>query len=388
MKNLKFGLILLVLLLISGCSTDEPPVQNLEIAAAAERSVTTSSIAEGNLLPTDFVYLAFQLNGEVTEILVEEGSMVSKGQILARLGEDESYQAALTAAALELESARQALDKLQEQSAVMTARTKLALSDSREALIAAERVWQEFDDSDFQDRLDDAEIEVTERLQDLEDAREDFESYQDLDEDNPTREQYKDLLDDASQQYDEAVWDRDLLLVERLRQEAELAQSQAEYDLAEAEYEDLKDGPDPDALSLAEARLLNAESQQEAARAALDMLEIKAPFEGKIIEVDVVEGEQVTANNSVILLADISQWVVETDDLNELEVIGLYIGQPVSMIPDSLPEVKLSGKVERISEVYEKNMGNIVYTVRILLDEPPAPQLRWGMTVELTFEEE
>ena len=392
MKNKNLGIILLLLFLISvsgaACSSAEPFVEDALPLEAGQTSTGTSLIAEGNLLPADFAYLTFQLNGTIAEILVEEGSQVSGGQILARLGEGESYQAALSAAAFELESARQALDDLKERAGISSSQAKLALSETWEAQIAAEKVWQEFEDGDFQDRLDDAEIKLTEALQGLEDAQDDFDSYEDLDVDNPTRKRYKDLLDDAQQTYDDAVWDRDLLLVERARQEAELASVQADYDLAETNYNDLKNGPDPDALSLAEARLLNAENQQKAAEAALELLEIRAPFSGKIVEVNVVKNEQIQAYQSVFLLADFSEWVVETTDLTELEVTGIFPGQQVNIVPDALPEVKLSGKVERISEVYEKYMGDIVYTVRILVDEPIEPQLRWGMTVELTFEEE
>ena len=392
MKKLNPGLLILLLVLLTisaaACSSAEALADESATLDMRQIATESSSVAEGELLPKDSAYLFFQINGSLAEILVEEGSQVSSGQVLARLGEEESYQAALSAAELEMESARQALADLHEQADISAARAKLAMSDSREALIDAEKAWQEFDNSDFQDRLDDAEIKVTETLQDLEDAQDDFDSYADLDEDNPTRERYQDLLDDAQDKYDDAVWERDLLLVEKTRQEAELAQAQADYVLAESEYNDLKNGPDPDTLSLAEARLTHAENQVKAAEAALELLEIRAPFSGRIIKVYYVKDEQVQAYQAVFLLADFSEWVVETTDLTELEVSGIFAGQKVNLVPDALPEVKLSGEVENISEVSEKHMGDVVYTVRIVLDELAAPQLRWGMTMEITFEEE
>jgi hypothetical protein len=50
-----------------------------------------------------------------------------------------------------------------------------------------------------------------------------------------------------------------------------------------------------------------------------------------------------------------------------------------------LPEVKLIGEVVEISDIYKENRGEIVYTVRIKLDEID-PRLRWGMTVVAEFE--
>jgi multidrug resistance efflux pump len=89
----------------------------------------------------------------------------------------------------------------------------------------------------------------------------------------------------------------------------------------------------------------------------------------------------------VAVLADFSQWQVETDDLTEIEVPDIYLGQKVTVTPDALPDLELSGTVEYISDLFEEKRGDVTYTARILLDESD-PRLRWGMTVVVVFEEE
>jgi multidrug resistance efflux pump len=87
----------------------------------------------------------------------------------------------------------------------------------------------------------------------------------------------------------------------------------------------------------------------------------------------------------VAVLADFSKWVVETDDLTEIEIPDVSVGQAVSVVPDALPDLKLSGTVERIKDVFEEKRGDITYTTRITLNQED-PKLRWGMTVVVTFE--
>ena len=96
-------------------------------------------------------------------------------------------------------------------------------------------------------------------------------------------------------------------------------------------------------------------------------------------------GQPVSPGQAVMRIADFSRMVVETDDLTEIEVVDVAVGQKVSVVPDALPDVELTGVVESIGQVFEEKRGDITYTVRILLDYPD-PRLRWGMTVSTRFE--
>ena len=121
------------------------------------------------------------------------------------------------------------------------------------------------------------------------------------------------------------------------------------------------------------------------AQATLNNIELVAPFDGKIVDLAITTGEQVAPGVTAAVLADFSQWIVETDDLTEIEVPEISIGQSVTIVPDALPDLELTGTVERISDVFEEKRGDITYTARIKLNEENE-LLRWGMTVVVTFE--
>ena len=62
----------------------------------------------------------------------------------------------------------------------------------------------------------------------------------------------------------------------------DIAISEAELEIARQAFEDAKDGPDPDALALAQARVDNALAQVAAAAAALQEIQLIAPLNGSI----------------------------------------------------------------------------------------------------------
>ncbi|MCK5313469.1 MAG: efflux RND transporter periplasmic adaptor subunit, partial [Anaerolineales bacterium] len=168
--------------------------------------------------------------------------------------------------------------------------------------------------------------------------------------------------------------------------EADLSVAEAQLALAESNYEKVKAGPDPDDLAAAEARITAAETNILAAQTALENIELRAPFPGTLVDLGLKVGEQVSPGMPVAVLVDFANWKVETDDLTEIEVPDIYVGQPVTVTPDALPDLELNGTVEYISDLYEEKRGDITYTARILLDEDDE-RLRWGMTVVVTFDE-
>ena len=151
-------------------------------------------------------------------------------------------------------------------------------------------------------------------------------------------------------------------------------------------------GEDPQEVALAESRIAAAEGRIEAAQAAiaaaeaaLDDLELVATINGTLVELNLIAGQRVSPSEPVARLADFSQWYVETDNLTEIEVVEIEIGQPALIFPDALPELELAGTVERISDVFEEKRGDVTYTARVRLSESD-PRLRWGMTVMVRFE--
>ena len=361
-------------------------------------------VAEGRLVPRESVDLSFVTGGQVAEVLVEEGDVVKAGDILARLSSREQLESSIASAQLELlaaqqealdaQQARQALDENLPQTQTQALE---ATTNARDALHDAERRLNSLDSPADQIDIDSATATVVLAKDTLDKAREAFEPYANKPEDNLVRAVFMNKLAEAQRAYDDAV--RRLNRLDGLiGSDFDISQAQAEVEIAQArleqaqkDFETLQAGPDPEDVALAESRIKTAEGRIQSAEAALAAaqsaladLDLVATIDGTVVNLDLIPGEQVTAGTPVVQLADFSQWYVETDNLTEIDVVNVSKDQAVSIVPDALPEVELSGKVESIWDVYEEKRGDVTYTARILVNEVD-PRLRWGMTVVNTF---
>jgi HlyD family secretion protein len=154
---------------------------------------------------------------------------------------------------------------------------------------------------------------------------------------------------------------------------------------AQDDYDATRQGPDPDLLTLAELRLANAQAQAAAAQSALDLRELKAPFSGTVAELNIAAGELTGSDTWAVLLADFSEWYVETNDLTELDVVAISLGQGATLNPDALPEASFRGEVSDIADRFSMQSGDILYQVRLRVADPDTA-FRWGMTVEVIFD--
>ena len=396
-------LLLLGALLLTACgaigqSGTPTPVVTPEVESALVR-------AEGRVVPRHYANLSTAASGQVTELLVQEGDQVQAGAVILRLGDREQYQAQIAAAEMELLSAQQALEELQKNAG-------LELAQSRQALAEANKVL-----ADYQDEFENLRKPVPEA--DLERAYATVLMAQDrLDKANDnlaktekhyankshilwlflTKKQFKDLLENLRTARDMA---KDSLYHAQVRyndllnhpDKVALAQAQANVTLTQAKIAKIQQdiamfekGPDPDKVASAEARINTAQTSLTAAQSALKDSEIVAPFSGEIADLSVHVGEWVTGNQPVVVLADLSQWEIQTDDLTELDVPEVRLGQTAIVRPDALPELELKGVVGTIKDLSEEKRGDVTYTATILLDQAD-PRLRWGMTVAVEFGE-
>jgi HlyD family secretion protein len=145
-------------------------------------------------------------------------------------------------------------------------------------------------------------------------------------------------------------------------------------------------GLDPEELHTLEARVAAANAAVESAQEAVDALELTASMTGNAADVRVLPGQRVAAGEIVMAVADFSQWVVETDNLTEIEVVNIKVGQPVSVVLDALPETPLKGEVTFINERFEEKRGDITYTVTVALTQTDS-RMRWGMTAAVHFDQ-
>ena len=142
------------------------------------------------------------------------------------------------------------------------------------------------------------------------------------------------------------------------------------------------EGPDPDLLAVASARLEAAEAGLAAAQAALQNSQIVSPISGTLVDLNVKQGEAAIPGQTLAVVADLSDWVVETQDLGEEDVVRLQPGERFSLSLDAYPDVALDGVVKSIRQYYTEEEGDVFYHAKIGLQPVDMPLL-WGMTARI-----
>jgi multidrug resistance efflux pump len=308
----------------------------------------TSIIAEGRLEPVHYVEIASNVSGVVSEVMVAEGQQVKKGELLFRLGDelDGNY----AAAQLELANAQKALNDLHDTSDAELAQAVIDLKQIKEDYADAVVYLNFLQNS--------KKVPISEY----------FVYYFTTNKGIDIRYRRKDHRGPAPE-----AW--------LIAAENDVALKKAKMEEAQNTYDRMKDqGVDRDQLAVVEARL-------NAANAKVAAFSVTAPFDGVVTDLNAKLGSSINAGQLAVTLADFSQWVVNTTDLTEIDVVALAEGQPVSVSLDALPGVQLNGTIRSIGQTYTENQGDVVYKVTILLSGT-RPAMRWGMTAAVTFEPE
>ncbi|NUM48630.1 MAG: efflux RND transporter periplasmic adaptor subunit [Anaerolineales bacterium] len=427
---------LLAAMVLAACSTAQTATPEADPLETFVPGVN----ATGEIVPEQYASLSVTTPGVVETVFVREGDLVEAGQLLLQIKGGEQAQAAVTAAQLELTNARNALDDLYENTDLIAANALKTAQDTENAL--EDLLNRELQEALALKAIADAEklIEDTERIYNytittadqadidlqkaqvilakdaLDKAIEDFEPYENKPEDNLIRANLLGRKAAAQQAYDDAVRRLNALL--GTGDEVDIAVAQADYETAQAQlleaqrdyervqegpmegdiavleakiasayedYDTYKEGPDPADVAAAEARIANAEAQLAAAQAALDDLQLLAPFSGTISELNIKDSEWVSPGAPVIVLADLNSLQVETTDLSEIDVAKIAPGDTVRITFDALPDT-IAGTVVRISPKAAQGSG-VNYTVTIALTEQ-LDGLRWGMTAYMDLEGE
>lgn len=383
-KKWKFSILVVLILLgaqlVSGCqgSTVTPTAETV-----SDEGFTPVVSATGVVVPEQWTTLSVASPGSVSKLLVSEDEKVSTEQVLLKLDGEDQLQAAISAANFELVSAQEALDALYKNPEKRAALAAQGIVDAQRAIDDAKKRLDNLISDADPDDIDQARASVVLAKDQLDKAMEDFAPFEKKPEDNLTRAvllsrvaQTRDLYEAAVRRFNNLVGDANALDMQEAQ--SDLALAEAQLVTAQRDYEILKAGPDPDNVAMAEARLASAKDQLSAAQAALKDLELRAPFDGTISEVNVRQNEWVVPGQPLMLLADLSNMQVETTDLNEIDVAQVDVGDPVTVTFDALPGIEVEGEVVEISPKSSTGAG-VNYKVLVKLAEIP-PQLRWGMT--------
>ncbi|MDB6068732.1 MAG: Efflux transporter, family, subunit [Pedosphaera sp.] len=170
--------------------------------------------------------------------------------------------------------------------------------------------------------------------------------------------------------------EREFLNLLRMRDEAEKSHSESALQSAQSLLESSK------------RRLLlwnittNQIAELEASRQAADTLTLYSPFKGVVQNLQVDQGRRVSMGDHLVDLADLSVvWVWAQFYQDELPL--LKTGQGVTIISDSYPDKKISGKITLIDPF----INDASRTIRVRIDvENPDFKLRPDMYVNVTLE--
>lgn len=138
------------------------------------------------------------------------------------------------------------------------------------------------------------------------------------------------------------------------------------------------------ALAQAEAELMTQESKRTESEGLLDKTELRAPMDGTVAFLDVKVGEHALLGTVLVRIADESAWVVRSDDLTELSIVRVRVGDQAVLTFDGIPGLEIPGKVTMIRPYGEKKRGDITYTVTITPDRWD-DRLRWMMTAQIAI---
>jgi HlyD family secretion protein len=396
---------------------EEGVAAETSLAPAAEEVVV---VAEGRVLPVQRATLSMAASGIVEEILVEEGADVQAGEVILRL-RDAHQRAAVAEAEAALASAQAQFDALtagprpQEvnaaEASLDAAQARLGrledgarpeeIAAAQAALAAAQASLQQL----YAGPSEAARIAAGAELANAEAALRQAQAAYDqvagrsdvaMLPQSLQLEQATNAQQAAQARYEALFAEPDadrvagvqaqvkeaLANLERLREPAtdhEVAEAEAMVRQAQAQLGLLLAGARAEERAAASAAVDQAQAGLERARASLADTELRAPFGGTVAVLAVRLGEQVVAGTPLAQLAALGAWQVETEDLTELDVVGILPGDRATVTFDAIPGLSLPGTVVRIEPLGQEKLGDITYTVLVQLDEQDA-RLLWNMT--------
>lgn len=300
-------------------SSKQPePTPTPQTVSVTQCDVEQTVTAPGNLVNVNQVDVQMPATGRISTVEVREGDHVRAGQILAELDLVTTSQAQLN-----LLETQDDLEKLQKQ--------RTALDYPR--------------------------------------ATNDF--IKDLRRQVKAAKQSVSQLTDASKNATDATIRSQLL--------ASLANAKDNQKQLESKLSWYTSKPSEDDIASSDSELALAQAKYDAAKAVMESLKIKAPFDGIVFEVVAEAGQTYEAEKALFKIGD-PKALEALVNVTEEDYPLVSVGQHVEVYFDARPDVTAKGKVERI--IPKRIAGDSpLYNVYLSLDEIP-DGLADGMTVD------
>jgi multidrug efflux pump subunit AcrA (membrane-fusion protein) len=266
----------------------------------------TGSVAAYELIP-----ILSQATGlQIKEIFVDEGDIVSQGQILARL-DDTVLQAQLTQAQANVAQSRARLAELQAGS-------------RKEEIARAKQTIQRI------------KAEISQAQSDWDLAKKRVQRNQSLEAEGAIA---RDRLDEV--------------LNEERNQAAIVEQTQSRLGEAEQQLAQLQAGNRPEVIAQATAQLAEAQSRLAIVKAQLNETRLISPVSGKIAERNGRIGDTTNGQNALFKIIENGRLELRLR-VPENQLPLIRVGAPVTITSDANTSLKLSGQVREINPIVDE----------------------------------
>ncbi len=328
------------------------PIRVTKSSAVAVASATGAS-ANGYIVAKTRAALSADTPGRIVEMNVEEGSVVKKGDVVARLYADE-YAALLRRAEADLVLAQASLERVDAQAAVA--------QRDLERLRAVERAAAA-DVGQYEAQVAHAKLSHERAVSLLANQVGTVDR----------RDQTKSELDTAEARLTWAKAQRDAARVGVQQGESQLAVARA-------------------ALAESRANLDVLRAMRDQAQATLDKTNVRAPFDGIVVLKDAEIGEVVSPNvqggssarGSVVTMVDFASLEVQAE-VPETSLAAVKLGASAQIYLDAYPEKPYPGRVDRIWPTANRTKATV--EVRVAFEERDE-RLRPEMGVRIVFQDE
>lgn len=350
----------------------ESPTENLQLYTVVRGDLETTVSAIGQIEPDQATDLSFRATGRLAELNVGLGDAVTQGQVLASL--DSAMQQ------LAVERAQLALDLAQLQKDQLLAGPDAAQIAAAEANItsaqgAANAASGAVSDADIQA----AQLAYDAAVQALTDAQ----TARSTAPGGQPQASY-DLLD---ARIGEASFNAEIarLQLEQLQSgnSSQLGAAYAQVDQAQAALDQLLAGPTDAQIAQADAQIAQAQVTLERAQRQLEQMQLVASFDGTVTAVNAELGAITAPGIPAITLTDMEPFHLSVQ-VDEIDIGEVTENMPARIQVDALPDLELTGILDRIALVPTNNNGIVNYDAVVQITDSDS-RVRTGMTAEAAF---
>ncbi len=330
----------------------------VEVREAIPTNIKSSFSEEGTIIPRQERTIYAMHTARIQELLVEEGSRVNAGDLLAILDDNELQYALqeLEAGLDTLEGERRHLEDDPGQAQIES--YQLRVEEAREDLEAASRNLARMDTL----YLEPYELRLQEAQESLQTAERNYSRMQGLfEEEIVSLAEYETAREKVSQAENYLAQRQQELqiFVEAEYEEAEELVRKADYNLAQQEkaLQILHESHQPSPGSRE-----SIDAQKRAVHAKMDLIkyqmayyQLEAPISGIISMLELAEGELAGPQTPLAKIFQDSNWQVESRVLTS-DVHDIYPGMPVELLLEVRnEEISFPGEVEEISPYAEES---------------------------------